>query len=151
MSVYKDSIDTLRLAVEGLQHSKARYKDKAFVRQLQDGDLVWEGDVFSFELMYDSKHSGATKEEIAGWRLPGPTPEALAAAEQRGLKIRKLFETAHARNPEIRRRAKLAYAWSSPIKGSAKRKLHVVAHEGAVKSPADAVKAVYVKGNSKGK
>ena len=140
MRTYKDSIETLRLAVEGLHKSKARYKQKAFVREMHEGDLVWEGDVYFFELLYDSKHSGATKEQIAGWRLAGPTAKAVEAAEQRGRKIRKELENGHARNPEIRRRAKLAYAWTSPVKGSDKRKVHVVLQEGKVKSPADAVK-----------
>ncbi len=146
MSVYKDSIETLRQVVEGNQKSKARYKDKAFVRELRNGDLVWEGDVYFFELLYDSKHSGPTKEQIASWRLPGPSAAALDAAEKRGLKIRKQLESTHARNPEGRRRAKLAYAWSSPIKGSTKRKFNVVLQEGPVKSPVDAVRAAMAKG-----
>ncbi|MCL5428478.1 MAG: hypothetical protein M1347_01575 [Chloroflexi bacterium] len=145
MSIYKDSIETLRQTVEGLHASKARYKEKTFVRQVHDGDLLWEGDVFVFGLTYDSKYGGATKEQIANWRLPGPTAEALDAAERRGQKIRKQLETDHARNPEGKRKAKLAYAWSSPIKGSDKRKFNVVLHEGLVKSPADAVKAAMAK------
>lgn len=38
-----------------------------------------------------------------------------------------------------------AYAWSSPIEGSEKRKFYAVLHEGPVKSPADAVRAAIVK------
>ncbi len=140
MPSYKDSIETLRLAVEGTQHSTARYKEKAFVRELVEGAVAWEGDVFSFDLAYDSRHSGATKEQIADWRLLGPTAKGVEAAERRGQKLRKQMES-HSLKPEIQRRAKLAYAWSSPIKGSEKRKVNVVLHEGQVKSPVDAVKA----------
>jgi len=41
--------------------------------------------------------------------------------------------------------AKFAYAWSSPIEGSDKRKFYAVLHEGPVKTPTDAVKAAIVK------
>lgn len=145
MSKYKESIENLRVTLEGMHPLKARFKEKAFVRQLSGDDLVWEGDVFVFGLTYDSKYGGATKEQIAGWTLPGPNAEALAAAEKRGQKLRKELETNHDRSPEIRRRAKLAYAWSSPVKGSDKRKVHVVLHEGMIKSPADAVRATIAK------
>src|SRR5580692_5129649 len=37
-----------------------------------------------------------------------------------------------------------AYAWSSPIKGSTKRRFFAVLHQGAIKSPADAVRAAIV-------
>jgi hypothetical protein len=37
-----------------------------------------------------------------------------------------------------------AYAWSSPIDGSDKRRFFAVLHQGAVKSPADAVRAAIV-------
>lgn len=37
-----------------------------------------------------------------------------------------------------------AYAWSSPIEGSDKRRFFAVLHEGPVKSPADAVRAAIV-------
>jgi len=40
--------------------------------------------------------------------------------------------------------AKLAYAWSSPIKGSTKRKFYAVLHADPVKSAQDAVKATIV-------
>ncbi|HEY4717415.1 MAG TPA: hypothetical protein VIH14_00210 [Anaerolineales bacterium] len=145
MSTYKDSIETLRLAVEGSQHSTARYKEKVFVRELHEGRVAWEGDVFSFELTYDSKKSGATKEQIADWRLPGPSAKGVQAAEQRGQKLRKQLESSHSLKPEIKRRAKLAYAWSTPVKGSDKRKINVVLQEGPVKSPASAVKATIEK------
>lgn len=41
--------------------------------------------------------------------------------------------------------AKLAYAWSSPIKGSKKRKFYAVLHAPPVKSAQDAVKASIAK------
>jgi hypothetical protein len=37
-----------------------------------------------------------------------------------------------------------AYAWSSPIEGSDKRRFFAVLHEGAIKSPLDAVRAAIV-------
>jgi hypothetical protein len=147
MSAFKDSVESLRAAVEKSQRSTARFREKAFVREPQEGKLAWEGDVFCFDLIYDSKHSGATKEQIADWKLPGPTATNVEAAEQRGQKMRKLLEHSHSLKPEIKRRAKLAYAWSAPVKGSNKRKVHIVLHEGAVKSAAGAVKAAFSKDN----
>lgn len=41
-------------------------------------------------------------------------------------------------------KANRAYAWSSPIEGSDKRRFFAVLHEGPVKSPADAVRAAIV-------
>jgi hypothetical protein len=146
MRAFKDSIETLRLAVEKRQHVNARLKERVFVPKVEEGDLKWEGHVFSFHLIYDSKHSGATKEQIANWSLPGPSAETLDAAEQRGQKLRKKMLDTDIRSPEIRRRAKLAYAWTSPIKGSVDRQFNIVLHEGAVKSAADAVKVVIAKG-----
>lgn len=43
-------------------------------------------------------------------------------------------------NPKATR----AYAWSSPIKGSDKRRFFAVLHMGAIKSPQDAVRAAIV-------
>lgn len=43
--------------------------------------------------------------------------------------------------------ANKAYAWSSPIEGSDKRRFFAVLHEGPVKSPADAVRAAIVAEN----
>ncbi len=40
--------------------------------------------------------------------------------------------------------AKRAYAWSSPIEGSDKRRFFTVLHMGAIKSPRDAVRAAIV-------
>ena len=37
-----------------------------------------------------------------------------------------------------------AYAWSSPIEGSTKRRFFAVLHMGGIKSPADAVRAAIV-------
>lgn len=146
MSAFKDSVETLRLTVEKRQHVNARLKEKVYVPEVRQGDLKWEGNVFSFHLIYDTKHSGATKEQIANWSLPGPSAATLDAAVQRGLKLRKLLLNTDIRTSEIHRRAKLAYAWSSPVKGSADRQFNVVLHEGAVKSAADAVRAVIAKG-----
>jgi len=41
-------------------------------------------------------------------------------------------------------KATRAYAWSSPIEGSDKRRFFAVLHEGPVKSPTDAVRAAIV-------
>jgi hypothetical protein len=43
-------------------------------------------------------------------------------------------------NPKARR----AYAWSSPIEGSDKRRFFAVLHMGPIKSPVDAVRAAIV-------
>jgi hypothetical protein len=43
-------------------------------------------------------------------------------------------------NPKATR----AYAWSSPIEGSTKRRFFAVLHIGAIKSPRDAVRAAIV-------
>jgi hypothetical protein len=43
-------------------------------------------------------------------------------------------------NPKATR----AYAWSSPIEGSTKRRFFAVLHMGAITSPADAVRAAIV-------
>lgn len=43
-------------------------------------------------------------------------------------------------NPKATR----AYAWSSPIEGSSKRRIYAVLHMGPIKSPQDAVKAAIV-------
>jgi hypothetical protein len=40
--------------------------------------------------------------------------------------------------------ASIAYAWSSPIEGSDKRRFFAVLHQGPVKSPVDAVRAAIV-------
>jgi hypothetical protein len=41
-------------------------------------------------------------------------------------------------------KATAAYAWSSPIEGSTKRRFFAVLHQGPVKSPLDAVRAAIV-------
>lgn len=41
-------------------------------------------------------------------------------------------------------KATRAYAWSSPIEGSTKRRFFAVLHMGGIKSPADAVRAAIV-------
>ncbi len=41
-------------------------------------------------------------------------------------------------------KATRAYAWSSPIEGSTKRRFFAVLHTGGIKSPVDAVKAAIV-------
>jgi hypothetical protein len=146
MSAFKDSVETLRLTVEKRQHANARFKEKKFVPEVREGDAKWEGNVFSFGLFYDNKHLGATKEQIANWHLPGPNAATLDAAVQRGLKLRKILLERDRHVPEIKRRAKLAYAWSTRIKGSTDRQFNVVLHEGAVKSAVDAVKAIMAKG-----
>jgi hypothetical protein len=43
--------------------------------------------------------------------------------------------------------ASRAYAWSSPIEGSDKRRFFAVLHQGPVKSPVDAVRAAIVAEN----
>jgi hypothetical protein len=47
-------------------------------------------------------------------------------------------------------RATRAYAWSSPIEGSDKRRFFAVLHLGGIRSPADAVRAAIVAEHRKG-
>jgi ribosomal 50S subunit-associated protein YjgA (DUF615 family) len=89
------NIEALQQAVEGLHGCKAKYKEKTHVIEKFKGDMVWEGDVYLFEL---KNH---------------PT-------------------------------AKLAYAWSSVIEGSKKRRFFAVLHSKPVESAQDAVRAAIV-------
>lgn len=50
----------------------------------------------------------------------------------------------HIFNLEGHPTATRAYAWSSPIEGSSKRRFFAVLHSGAIKSPLDAVRAAIV-------
>ncbi len=47
-------------------------------------------------------------------------------------------------------KATIAYAWSSPLEGTTKRRFFTVLHQGPVKSPVDAVRAAIV-AESKGR
>lgn len=47
-------------------------------------------------------------------------------------------------------RATRAYAWSSPIEGSDKRRFFAILHLGGIRSPADAVKAAIVAEHKRG-
>lgn len=146
MRAFKELAETLRLAVEKKQHTMAKFRDKEFVSIEQEGFKNWKGDVYSFHLIYDSRRSGPTKEQIANWSLSGPSKESLDAAEQRGRSLKKRMLERGVHEPEFKQRAKLAYAWSSPKKGSAERLVHIVLHGGVVKSHSDAVKSAMGKG-----
>jgi hypothetical protein len=135
-------VETLRQTVERVHRSKAEFKEKVHVRLMDEGRLTWEGDVFVFDLLYDTRQAGATKEDIEAWKLPGPTAKALKAAEERGQSIREALQKAHADHGEPLRKAKVAYAWTSTAKGKKKPRIHTVAHRGEIKSPVDAVKHV---------
>jgi hypothetical protein len=88
-----ESIEALQQAVEGLHNCKAKFKKKTHVKETFEGQTVWDGDVYVFDL---ENH---------------PT-------------------------------AKLAYAWSSSVKGANwKRKFYAVLHAPPVKSAKDAVRA----------
>lgn len=50
----------------------------------------------------------------------------------------------HVFNLEDHPSATRAYAWSSPIEGSDKRRFYAVLHLGGIKSPLDAVRAAIV-------
>jgi hypothetical protein len=50
----------------------------------------------------------------------------------------------HVFNLEGHPKATRAYAWSSPIEGSTKRRFFAVQHVGPIKSPVDAVRAAIV-------
>jgi hypothetical protein len=138
----KKTEESLRLAVEKKQHSIAKFRDKEFVSIEQKGRQDWHCDVYSFHLIYDSRRNGSTKEQIANWSLAGPSKESLDAAEQRGIKLKKMMMDRGVSEPEVKRRAKLAYAWRSSATGSTESMVYIVLHEGAVKSHIDAVKTV---------
>lgn len=146
MEVNRDLAEALRQNVETKLRLKARFKQKFALREPLDGKASWEVDVYSYDLVYDTANSGMSKEDIANWRLAGPSASALEAAEQRGLKIKKILETKRDHGQEGRRKPKLAYAWTEPVKGSKQPKVHVVLQEGEVKSPADAVRTAMGKG-----
>jgi hypothetical protein len=43
-------IDALRTAVEGMHSCRATYRELAHVREEHEGQLVWDGDVYVFDL-----------------------------------------------------------------------------------------------------
>ena len=88
----EESLEALQQAVERLHNCKAKYKKKTHVKETFEGQTVWEGDVYIFEL-------------------------------------------------EDHPKAKLAYAWSSPIAGTNKTRFYAVLHAPPVKSAQDAVRA----------
>ncbi len=45
------NIEALQQAVEGLHNCKAKYREKIHVRETFEGSLVWEGDVYLFDLL----------------------------------------------------------------------------------------------------
>ena len=68
------------------------------------------------------------------------------------LPVKELFEgkvvwgegTVHVFDLEGHSRATRAYAWSSPVEGSNKRRFYAVLHLGGIRSPLDAVRAAIV-------
>jgi hypothetical protein len=52
--------------------------------------------------------------------------------------------TVHVFNLEGHPKATRAYAWSSPVEGSDKRRFYAVLHLGGIRSPLDAVRAALV-------
>jgi hypothetical protein len=46
----KESTKALKQAVEGLHNCKAKYKKETHVKETFEGQLVWEGDVYIFDL-----------------------------------------------------------------------------------------------------
>ena len=88
-------IDQLRNAVESQQGGAATLTGSVPVKETYEGQTVWEGVVYIFNL---DDHPSAT----------------------------------------------IAYAWSSPIQGSDKRRFFAVLHLGGVRSPQDAVRAAIV-------
>ena len=55
-----------------------------------------------------------------------------------------LQRTVHVFDLEGNAKATSAYAWSSPIEGSDKRRFHAVLHLGGIRTPAAAVRAAIV-------
>jgi len=91
----KEEKENLRVAIESQHGGHAVLCQSVPVKEIYDGQTVWEGAVHVFDLAANAK---ATR----------------------------------------------AYAWSSPIEGSTKRRYFAVLHIGAIKSPADAVRAAIV-------
>jgi len=89
------SIDQLQRAVEGQHGGKAVLVDALPIKEVFQGQTVWEGVVHVFDL---EGHPKATR----------------------------------------------AYAWSSPIEGSDKRRFYAVLHLGGIRSAVDAVRAAIV-------
>ena len=89
------SADQLKRAVESQHGGEAKLVTKLPVKEVYEGQTVWEGTVHIFNL---DGHPGATR----------------------------------------------AYAWSSPVEGSSKRRFYAVLHLGGIRSPLDAVRAAIV-------
>lgn len=87
--------DQLKHAVEGQHGGKAVLSSVEPVKEVWNGQTVWEGAVHVFD-------------------LEG--------------------------NPKATR----AYAWSSPVEGSDRRRFYAVLHLGGIRSPLDAVRAAIV-------
>lgn len=89
------SADQLQQAVESQHGGKAALVDVLPVKEVFQGQTVWDGLVHVFDL---EGHPKATR----------------------------------------------AYAWSSPMEGSDKRRFYAVLHLGGIRSPVDAVRAAIV-------
>jgi hypothetical protein len=91
----EESLEALKQAVEGLHNCKAEYQKETYIKETFEGQSVWEGDVYIFELKDHPK-------------------------------------------------AKLAYAWLSPVAGTKRTRFYAVLHAPPVKSARDAVRASIV-------
>jgi hypothetical protein len=89
------SAGQLKQAVEGQHGGTAVLVEALPVKEVHEGQTVWEGVVHVFDL---DDHPSATR----------------------------------------------AYAWSSPVEGSNKRRFYAVLHLGGIRSPLDAVRAAIV-------
>lgn len=87
--------DQLKQAIEGQHGGKAALVEALPVKEVFQGQTVWEGTVHVFDL---DGHPKATR----------------------------------------------AYAWSSPVEGTTKRRFYAVLHLGGIRSPLDAVRAAIV-------
>jgi hypothetical protein len=95
VAVMEVSADQLKQAVEGQHGGTAVLVEALPVKEVYEGQTVWEGVVHVFDL---DDHPSATR----------------------------------------------AYAWSSPVEGSNKRRFYAVLHLGGIRSPLDAVRAAIV-------
>lgn len=55
-SISEESIEALQQAIERLHNCKARYKEKVHITERLKGKIVWDGDVYLFDL---KKHHSA--------------------------------------------------------------------------------------------
>jgi hypothetical protein len=95
--------------------------------------------------------AAVTRENPEGFRVAIEGQHGGIATSVQSVPVRESFGGApvwegvvHVFDLEGNADATRAYAWSSPVEGSDKRRFFAVLHMGAIKSPVDAVRAAIV-------